>query len=253
MVLCNGCGGEFSFGRGYLNHLRLSRNPACSAIYQQSIAPQMTSNDVDSDDDLEMGSLGPDSLWNDFGGDNEDMDIQWSDQDLFVAVEQAKEKEDMGGWEDGMIDLDGVEAVEDSGHMDHNSDSEDDFDEGPYLGWEPPVPPSFDDENFNTQQDLEAEDGLEASQAARLAAEDAFRKQPIIEKFPDDRAGAPIANKRMDSKNESYFKAINNSQNPWAPFLSKMDWEVARWAKLRGPGSTAMSDLLKIEGVSIIF
>ncbi|THU75106.1 hypothetical protein K435DRAFT_591247, partial [Dendrothele bispora CBS 962.96] len=35
----------------------------------------------------------------------------------------------------------------------------------------------------------------------------------------------------------------------WAPFNSRMDWEVARWAKLRGTGSTAFSDLLDIEGV----
>ncbi|KAJ3769430.1 hypothetical protein FB446DRAFT_812086 [Lentinula raphanica] len=35
----------------------------------------------------------------------------------------------------------------------------------------------------------------------------------------------------------------------WAPFTSKMDWELAHWAKLRGAGSTAFSDLLAIEGV----
>jgi hypothetical protein len=33
------------------------------------------------------------------------------------------------------------------------------------------------------------------------------------------------------------------------PFISKMDWEIARWAKLRGPGSTAFSELLSIDGV----
>ncbi|KAJ7137196.1 hypothetical protein C8R44DRAFT_828619 [Mycena epipterygia] len=37
--------------------------------------------------------------------------------------------------------------------------------------------------------------------------------------------------------------------NPYAPFNSKMDWEVARWAKLRGSGSTAFTDLLNVEGV----
>ncbi|KAG1770541.1 hypothetical protein EDD22DRAFT_977201 [Suillus occidentalis] len=35
----------------------------------------------------------------------------------------------------------------------------------------------------------------------------------------------------------------------WAPFTSHIDYEVARWAKLRGQGSTAFSDLLNIEGV----
>ncbi|KAJ3998021.1 hypothetical protein F5050DRAFT_1798690 [Lentinula boryana] len=36
-------------------------------------------------------------------------------------------------------------------------------------------------------------------------------------------------------------------QNIWAPFVSKMDWELAHWAKLRGAGSTAFSDLLAID------
>ena len=38
--------------------------------------------------------------------------------------------------------------------------------------------------------------------------------------------------------------------NPFAPFLSKMEWEIAQWAKLRGPGSTAFSELIGIDGVS---
>ncbi|KAG1791568.1 uncharacterized protein HD556DRAFT_1432897 [Suillus plorans] len=42
----------------------------------------------------------------------------------------------------------------------------------------------------------------------------------------------------------------NAEENLYHPFASKMDWEVARWAKLRGVSSTALSDLLAIEGVS---
>ncbi|PCH41885.1 hypothetical protein WOLCODRAFT_89528 [Wolfiporia cocos MD-104 SS10] len=37
--------------------------------------------------------------------------------------------------------------------------------------------------------------------------------------------------------------------NIWAPFSSRMDWEIARWEKLQGPSSTAFSDLLAIDGV----
>ncbi|KAJ3925403.1 MAG: hypothetical protein NXY57DRAFT_1051695 [Lentinula lateritia] len=39
-------------------------------------------------------------------------------------------------------------------------------------------------------------------------------------------------------------------ENKWAPFASRMDWEIAHWAKLRGTGSTAFSELLAIDGVS---
>jgi len=37
--------------------------------------------------------------------------------------------------------------------------------------------------------------------------------------------------------------------NIWALFQSKVDWSIAKWAKLRGPSSTAISELLSIEGV----
>ena len=35
----------------------------------------------------------------------------------------------------------------------------------------------------------------------------------------------------------------------WAPFRSQCDWEIARWAKMRGPTSSAVADLLAIPGV----
>jgi len=42
---------------------------------------------------------------------------------------------------------------------------------------------------------------------------------------------------------------VCDPDNVWAPFRSKMDWSVAKWAKLRGPSSTAVTELLSIEGV----
>ncbi|THU82700.1 hypothetical protein K435DRAFT_444376 [Dendrothele bispora CBS 962.96] len=50
---------------------------------------------------------------------------------------------------------------------------------------------------------------------------------------------------------EAYQSKIpGSSENVWAPFASKMDWEIAHWAKMRGTGSTAFSDLLAIQGVA---
>ena len=43
---------------------------------------------------------------------------------------------------------------------------------------------------------------------------------------------------------------LPNQENPYLPFTSRLDWEFARWAKLRGPGSTAVSQLISIPGVS---
>ena len=39
--------------------------------------------------------------------------------------------------------------------------------------------------------------------------------------------------------------------NIYAPFKSQIDWEFAKWAKLRGPTSTAVTDLLNIPSVRI--
>jgi hypothetical protein len=50
-----------------------------------------------------------------------------------------------------------------------------------------------------------------------------------------------------------YANRIGTEENrlsEWAPFTTRLEWEVARWAKLRGPSSTALSELLKIDGVS---
>ncbi|KXN83336.1 hypothetical protein AN958_01554, partial [Leucoagaricus sp. SymC.cos] len=47
----------------------------------------------------------------------------------------------------------------------------------------------------------------------------------------------------------SVHGSSQTTSNLWAPFASKMDWKVARWAKLHRSGSTAVSELLSIEGL----
>jgi hypothetical protein len=83
----------------------------------------------------------------------------------------------------------------------------------------------------------------------RTIADDHFHAEPVVVKFPGGRAGEVISERRAASVEEQYGTALGKSNNPYAPFASKMDWEVARWAKLRGSGSTAFTDLLKIPGV----
>ncbi|KAJ6533574.1 hypothetical protein B0H19DRAFT_964937 [Mycena capillaripes] len=87
-------------------------------------------------------------------------------------------------------------------------------------------------------------------QEHRKIAEDRFHEEPIIVKYPSDRAGEEISDERSASTEQQYSDALGTSSNIYAPFTSKIDWEIARWAKLRGSGSTAFTDLLKIEGVA---
>lgn len=94
--------------------------------------------------------------------------------------------------------------------------------------------------------------------AGRQTIENQLRQPITVEKFSDryadSNAGKPIVD---HSITPSLFAGYtsgpqNSSANPYAPFRDKLNWDIARWAKLRGPGSTALSELLSIPGVSYI-
>ena len=76
-----------------------------------------------------------------------------------------------------------------------------------------------------------------------------------IETFPSQFGDAGVA---MERGSGSLYRKYNNNRqealedNIYAPFKSKLDWDFAQWAKLRGPGSTAINELLNIDGVSMI-
>jgi hypothetical protein len=68
-----------------------------------------------------------------------------------------------------------------------------------------------------------------------------------VEEFPFGRPGAPIPGRAQDPlEYESQAASVGSA---WAPFRSQLEWDVARWAKLRGGSSTAVSELLAIPGV----
>jgi hypothetical protein len=75
---------------------------------------------------------------------------------------------------------------------------------------------------------------------------------PFIERFPLGVAGTPISNMGRSTLG---YEALRDNLGPdhiWYPFQSQRDWEFARWAKNRGPSSTAVSELLAIDGVSYL-
>lgn len=76
--------------------------------------------------------------------------------------------------------------------------------------------------------------------------------RPHIVRYPNRQAGAPVAGKEAgNSDHEEYHRNLKGGGNIWAPFKSELDWRLARWAKMRGPGSTAFTELLDIPGVSL--
>lgn len=92
----------------------------------------------------------------------------------------------------------------------------------------------------------------------RRAAERRLLYQPAsVKKFPYGQAGKTYNNihgvgSGQGTAYQRYQEEVAegpDSVNEWAPFESRVDWEIARWAKLRGPGSSALDELLAIEGV----
>lgn len=87
----------------------------------------------------------------------------------------------------------------------------------------PPDPPIDDSDITNSQTEL------------------------TIDSFPHGRVGTPIAGTLQGCSEYQLREALGTS--PWAPFRSKCDWEIALWAKMRGPSSTAFTELLQIPEV----
>ncbi|KAJ3716762.1 hypothetical protein DFJ43DRAFT_1043218 [Lentinula guzmanii] len=135
---------------------------------------------------------------------------------------------------------------------DSDSDMDDDSNSAIQVEqhWEPerPVQPSYMDVDIMENPIFRPRNPL-----LRLPA---HRDGIYVQTF-GGRAGAPLPSVQHHTARDSrdgygWYKSHipSSGENIWAPFVSKMDWELAHWAKLRGAGSTAFSDLLAIDGVS---
>ncbi|KAJ7871067.1 hypothetical protein B0H13DRAFT_2555721 [Mycena leptocephala] len=227
MPSCLGCGVNFS-GRAYGGHLSKTTNPAC--IQARGVA-------FLSDDDDDDADFGPE-LSGDFFGTNYDA------ADFGYEPEYDSDNDDS----QPNVDSDEDEVDHDPTAQDHAAA----YEARAADGWEPPRPSGAADEDADMEDPAAPGGEPELPPRAReqrMIAEDCFHEKPVIEKFPGGRAGQPMSNESIASAEQQYSDKLGATGNIYAPFGSKMDWEVARWAKLRGSGSTAFTDLLKIEGV----
>ena len=69
----------------------------------------------------------------------------------------------------------------------------------------------------------------------------------VIDHFPLGNVGAPILSMACKSHEDMAAQSV------WAPFVSQCDWEVAHSAKMCGPTWSALTDLLAIGEVRILF
>jgi hypothetical protein len=236
---CLGCRRDFSLA-GYTKHIRHSHNPNCHALYEEQVAylpgaeeGSGAEKEIEDERDLEPDG-GPIPFGGDFYGQYDEQDFNWQEDKIPSEVgEEAETEED-----------EEAEAEEDE-----EDDAGDIFEDvgGPINGVHQP---------YHQDDDAMLADDADVPfppREASSAAEDRLRdsRHPIVEKFGSrGNAGARL-DWHSNSIYQQYLEELHEPANIWAPFTSKIDWEVARWAKLRGPGSTAVSELLNIEGVCI--
>jgi hypothetical protein len=78
-----------------------------------------------------------------------------------------------------------------------------------------------------------------------------LERQPFVTVYPGGMASA-VHSKANLGENQKYGIRIGEEtqENVYAPFASQLDWEVARWAKTRGPSLTSFTELIALDGVS---
>ncbi|KAI0040537.1 hypothetical protein FA95DRAFT_1549668 [Auriscalpium vulgare] len=117
-------------------------------------------------------------------------------------------------------------------------------DAGPlHEGQDLPAPPPIHDPTVPLPENRAREEGF-----VRDGERQRRDKRNVVH-FPG-LAGAPIAQPAPGTYDQHAARLPpHDPSNEWAPFSNKLEWEIARWAKLRGPTSTAFTELLQIEGV----
>ncbi|KAI0764455.1 hypothetical protein BC629DRAFT_1541305 [Irpex lacteus] len=101
------------------------------------------------------------------------------------------------------------------------------------------------DVDVEEDEEDEADAEVEMSYGGE-AVEESLRQKIFIESFPGNTAGTPVPGAEVQG---AMRPAEVVQGDPYSPFASQMDWQIARWAKLRGQGSTAMSELLGVPGL----
>lgn len=245
-VRCPGCSSLFTLS-GYTRHLASSKDPRCVTIRTEREAwfpgifedePVGSSKEDESagDPSVSETSASHDRV---FEGDYFGSASEYREQDFGWDEEDSESEFDSSDSED-VLDAQSQVSHDRSPEADQNSSSD--------ISSSPSPEPMDEDDS--------ADDELTAEhiQQVRERSERLRQRPAVIVKF-GGRAGCVIEapkNAQHQYGNASYQSSLGaaSTNNPWYPFQSKLDWEVGKWAKLRGPGDTSFSELLAIEGVS---
>lgn len=232
---CQGCQQTFR-GRGLKNHIRNSKDPRCKrAVLSRIPRPTVeasTENHIVVDPTGDIFGNYADYSSQDFGiQDNIPSTSKTMESE---GVEDVGDETGAGGNEEDLNadELDGANGEEEHGLEPERPDG---------LGT---TGTAADDEEEDP--DLQTPLRMRGGHAERLLS-----KKPFVVKFPNRNAGR-VHHHDTITTNDAYRKDLGgeNPDNIYAPFTSQIDWEIGRWVKLRGPSSTAFTELMKIDGVS---
>ncbi|KAL0576824.1 hypothetical protein V5O48_005165 [Marasmius crinis-equi] len=266
---CVGCQKCFNL-RGLRRHFAQTNNPPC-INYANSIAATAADpffSDEEQEDLLDDFDFdcGPVPFDGDYFGHDYTMHELGQGADEWAGTENDAHDLDGGDWEDEQPEKEGegADSEDDEGEDEDDKRDLDDFDEDEInamleeIGERPRR--ARDGELPGVPDDEILEHGVESSlgnpaesvptpnPARRAKIEDCLRHSPTIVNF-GGRAGQPIADGSREDADTRYRQELGGESNIWHPFASQIDWEVAHWAKLRGPGSNAFNKFLKIPGV----
>lgn len=246
-ILC-GCGASFKRS-GLKTHQQRSNDPLClspeaNTSKNSAKTPKSTSNTTDtSDPAIPLEPNAPPTPAVDCDMEVDPIGDYFGDYSEYSLAELGLD-EDEGILNDLVAadDDEEVEAFEEILEGQHGHPLEPERHNKSYLG-------DHNNDNDNNDSLTQAETG--SAMRLRGGAESGLGKKPHVVKFTKGKAGTVYSKDGVDLNTE-YTNKIGVSDNPYRPFSSKIEWEIARWAKTRGPSSTAFTELMNIEGVCSI-
>lgn len=259
--LCRGCLKHFT-NSGYLSHLLQTKQPSCIQVREEEeasghLALQERAIDDDPEDPEDPEDALPPQAAGAFEGDyfGDYAPADFEDYDEYEGSDQSDREDD-----EDTLDITGSSGRESPGEEDDDAieDAQNYADE---AAWEaPPSSPPPRSPAQHSVVDLPEDSGpsenvrdhppLGATRNLHERAHEHLRRRTHIVRYPRASAGAPVSQDKARTDYEAFKSSLGaSSPNPYAPFTSKVDWEFARWAKMRGPGSTAVTELLSITEV----
>lgn len=235
MVLCTGCNQEFS-ASGYTTYVACTRTSFCHAAYNSRLAFLVNRND---DNDIDMDHTGSQTFEGDFN---------W-----------PKDEETGDNSED---DDSETEDNKDSDTEDDDTDSNDPRIELA-ITTHMLSPPLSANMPSNQASDMPRAPPLSEAQSAQPSAplqltqpaQPQTQREPdyVIEPFPGGATGMLLESSTVHQSDFKKYQQQPNSNTVYAPFISQIDWETVRWIKIHGLSSSAVNELLKIDGVIHLF